>query len=177
MLLWHVGATIAFVRYAFRDPNMDLRYLALGAVLPDLIDTPLGIIFWSSVGAVRLVSHSIMFAMTVMFVVLIVTRRGPTRKRWMLVATGLLFHLLLDVMWNQPETLWWPFLGSAFTSTGFLTYGAYLANLLTNPVVWLGELVGLAYLVILSRRSGLGKASARRTLLTSGVVSARIDRT
>jgi hypothetical protein len=50
VLLWHVGATIAFVRYAFRDPNMDLRYLALGAVLPDLIDTPLGIGFWSLIG-------------------------------------------------------------------------------------------------------------------------------
>jgi len=27
MLFWHVGATIAFVRYAFRDQNMDLRFL------------------------------------------------------------------------------------------------------------------------------------------------------
>jgi len=41
MLFWHVGATIAFVRYTFRDKAMDLRFLALGAILPDLIDTPI----------------------------------------------------------------------------------------------------------------------------------------
>ena len=176
MIFWHVGATVAFIRYAFRDDAMDLRFLALGAILPDLIDTPIGIVGWSSFGAVRLASHSILFGTVVMVTVLIFTRRGPVRKRWILVATGVLLHLLLDAMWNLPETLWWPFLGTEVSVTGFSTFGEYLGDLLTNPVMWGGEAIGLVYLVALARRAGLSDAAARRTLWRTGVVSARIDR-
>jgi membrane-bound metal-dependent hydrolase YbcI (DUF457 family) len=176
VLFWHVGATVAFIRYAFRDDAMDLRFLALGAILPDLIDTPIGIVGWSSYGAVRLASHGILFGSLVMVAVLIFTRRGATRKRWMLLATGVLLHLLLDAMWNLPETLWWPFLGTEVSATGFSTYGAYLGNLLTNPVMWAGEVLGLGYLVVLARRSNLTDPAARRTLWRTGVVSARIGR-
>ena len=176
MIFWHVGATVAFIRYAFRDEAMDLRFLALGAILPDLIDTPIGIAGWSSYGAVRLVSHGILFGSLVMVSVLIFTRRGPARKRWMLLATGVLLHLLLDAMWSLPETLWWPFLGSEFSETGFSTYGAYVQDLLTNPVMWAGEALGLVYLIVLARRSNLTDPATRRTLWRTGVVSATIDR-
>ena len=167
---------MAFVRYAFRDDAMDLRFLALGALLPDLIDTPIGILGWSSFGAVRLASHGIVFAALAMVAVLVFTRRGPIRKRWMLVATGVLLHLLLDAMWNLPETLWWPFLGIDFSVAGFTTYGEYLGHLLTNPVMWAGEAIGLVYLAVLARRANLKDPEARRALWRTGVVSARIDR-
>ncbi|MEN8239218.1 MAG: metal-dependent hydrolase [Actinomycetota bacterium] len=176
MIFWHVGATVAFIRYAFRDEAMDLRFLALGALLPDLIDTPAGIVAWSSLGSVRLISHGILFGSFVMVAVLIFTRRGPVRKRWMLLATGVLLHLLLDTMWNSPESLWWPFLGTGFTATGFTTYGAYAIDVLTNPVMWVGEALGLVYLVVLARRADLTDPAARRTLWRTGVVSASIDR-
>ena len=176
MIFWHVGATVAFIRYAFRDDAMDLRFLALGALLPDLIDTPIGIFGWSSYGAVRLAGHGIVFATLLMVAVLIFTRRGPARKRWMLFATGVLLHLLLDAMWNLPETLWWPFLGIEFSVTGFTTYGAYLQALLTNPIMWAGEVLGLIYLLALARRADLSDPSARSVLWRTGVVSARIDR-
>jgi len=176
VILWHVGATVAFIRYAFRDDAMDLRFLALGALLPDLIDTPIGIVGWSSFGAVRLASHGILFGSLVMVAVLIFTRRGPVRKRWMLLATGVLLHLLLDAMWNLPETLWWPFLGTTFSATGFTTYGAYALDVLTNPVMWAGEALGLLYLIALARRADLADPEARSMLWGTGVVSARIDR-
>lgn len=175
MLFWHVGMTIAFIRYAFRDQKMDLRFLALGALLPDLIDTPIGALVWNSFQTPRLWSHGFLFGTAVMVLVLLLTRRGPVRKRWMLLATGILLHLALDAVWNQPETLWWPFLGIEFTSTGFASFGSYVADVLTDPIVWAGEAVGLAYLVILWRKSGLTDSSQRHRLLTTGVVSARID--
>ncbi|NND04000.1 MAG: hypothetical protein HKN91_14560, partial [Acidimicrobiia bacterium] len=62
MLLWHLGATTALTRYAFRDERMDLRFLLLGAVLPDLIDTPIGLIFYNSLHSVRLFTHSLVLA-------------------------------------------------------------------------------------------------------------------
>lgn len=176
MLFWHVGATTAFIRYAFRDPAMDLRLLALGAIVSDLVDLPIGILLWDSLGSVRLAAHSLVFGAILMAGVLILTRRGTTRKRWMLFAVGVLVHLALDAMWADPETLWWPFLGWEFTESGFATYGEYVSNLFVDPRLWLGEVAGAVYLVVLWIRSGLSDPAARRTLMTTGEVSASIGR-
>lgn len=175
--MWHIGATVAFVRYAFRDEAMDLRFLALGAILPNLIDTPIGAAMWSTWYSPRLWSHSLLFGSTVMVVVLVATARGRRRKQWMLLATGILMHLALDAMWADPETLWWPFLGWEFTSTGFATFPEYARSVLTDPWMWAGEVIGLAYLVHLWRASGLDNATARNALRSTGQISAPIERT
>lgn len=176
MLFWHVGATIAFTRYAFRDEAMDLRFLALGAVLPDLIDSPIGLVFWSQFQTVRLAAHSLMFAALLLVVVMAGTRRGRPRKRWMPLAVGVLLHLVLDGMWRFPPTLWWPFLGWEFDATSFASVGDYLAWLLTDLRTWGLEAVGLAYLAALAYRADLGDPDARRFLITTGRVQAPIGR-
>lgn len=178
MLFWHIGASIAFIRYAFRDPRMDLRFLALGAVLSDLIDLPVGVVGWHGAETVRLFGHSIVFAVGVMVIGLVATRRGTVwRKRSILVATGILLHLALDAMWQNPETLWWPFLGGEFTVSGFPTYTLYLRDLVQSPVLWAGELAGLSYLVVLWRKARLSDPAERRAFVATGIVSASIDRT
>lgn len=176
MLFWHIGASVAFIRYAFRDPFMDLRFLAVGAILSDIVDLPVGIVLWDDYGTVRLFGHSILFGVGVMVVVLLATRRGVWRKRLILLATGVLLHLALDAMWQSPGTLWWPFLGDGFTAAGFASYADYVGSFLTNPVVWVGEIVGIAYLGALWRKSRLGDQGKLREFLATGVVSAPIDR-
>ncbi|MDK1019224.1 MAG: metal-dependent hydrolase [Actinomycetota bacterium] len=176
MLFWHVGGTTAFVRYAFRDEAMDLRFLVFGALLPNLIDTPIAAAMWPLWQAPRLWSHSLLFSATVMVLVLLVTRRGPRRKQWMLLATGILLHIAFDTMWAEPETLWWPFLGWEFTRGASATFGVHLAGVLRNPWVWSGEAIGLLYLGYLWRASGLNDRRARHLLATTGRVSAPIDR-
>lgn len=155
---------------------MDLRFLVFGALLPNIIDTPIAIVTWSSWQAPRLGAHSLMFGSVVMVVVLIATRRGARRKQWMLLATGILMHLALDGMWREPETLWWPFFGLEFTRTELSTFGEYASGVMRDPWMWLGELVGLVYLVFLWRSSGLQERDARRELLSTGRVSAPIGR-
>ena len=103
MLFWHVGGTVAAIRYAFRDDRIDLRFLLLGAVIPDLVDTPIGLLWFDTFGSVRLVAHSILFGSLVMAVVVLNTRRGRPRKKWMPLAIGILMHLVLDAMWIDPE--------------------------------------------------------------------------
>ncbi|MEN8239412.1 MAG: metal-dependent hydrolase [Actinomycetota bacterium] len=175
MFFWHVGATIAFVRYAFRDEDMDLRFLALGAILPDLVDSPIAAAMWTDWQAPRLASHSLLFGSILMAIVLVGTRRGDRRKRWMLLATGVLMHLALDAMWSESETLWWPFLGWEFTNTPFGTFGGYATSVFTDPWMWAGEVVGLVYLTYLWMQSGLGRSENRRALLETGRVSAPIE--
>ena len=171
MFFWHIGGTIALIRYAFRDERMDLRFLVLGAVVADLVDTPIGLLGYGSLGAVRLGSHSLLVASVVMVVVVALTRRGRPRRRWMALAVGMLAHLVLDAMWADQETFLWPFLGWEFTAAGPATVGGYLREVLTDPVMWAGELAGFVYLAWLWRRAGLGSAAARATLRSTG----RID--
>ncbi|NNF65359.1 MAG: metal-dependent hydrolase, partial [Acidimicrobiia bacterium] len=62
MLFWHLGGTVAIARYAFRDERMDLRFLALGALLPDLIDKPIAYFVFERYNATRLWGHTLIFA-------------------------------------------------------------------------------------------------------------------
>ena len=177
VMLWHVGATIALTRYAFRDDRMDLRVLAFGAILPDLIDSPVGLIWFESLGSVRLVTHTLLASAAMMIGVVLSTRRGRPRKRWMPLAIGMLMHLLLDAMWNDPETLWWPFLGWEFSQTGFATVGAYVESIVSDWRVWALEALGLVYLIVLGRRAGLSRRTAWQRLRTTGTLNAPIERT
>lgn len=176
MLLWHIGVSVAFIRYAFRDPNMDLRFLAAGAVLADVTDLPIGIFLWPTFETARLVGHSMLFATAALVLVAVFTRRGPVRKQWTLLAVGLLLHLALDAMWRSPETLWWPFFGWDFSFSGFDTYLSYAGSVLTSPTMWLGEAAGLVYLVALWRKSDMSTQNAKQTFMSTGVVSAPIER-
>ncbi len=171
MLFWHIGATTAITRYTFRDERMDLRLLLIGAVLPDLIDTPIGLTTYAAVESVRLVGHSLLFAATVMILVMLATRRGRPRKKWMPLAIGVLIHLFLDAIWVDPETLWWPVFGWEFSTSGFTDAAAYLSAVLSSPVMWAGEALGLGYMIALGRRGRLGDAHARMEFLRTGRIS------
>ena len=120
--------------------------------------------------------HSLLFGSIIMVAVLIGTSRGIRRKQWILLSVGVLMHLALDAMWADPSTLWWPFLGWEFTSTGIGTFPEYASDILSDPWMWAGEAAGLAYLVHLWRSSDLDDPTARGVFLSTGRVSAPIDR-
>lgn len=176
VILWHIGGTIAIIRYSFRDERMDLRFLILGAVLPDVIDKPIGLIFYDSLGSTRLVAHSILFASILMVAVLLTTRRGRPRKRWMPLAVGVLVHLVLDFMWGSPETLWWPFLGWEFSQGDALTGGSYVGGVFSDWERWGLEAVGAAYLAYLWVQGGLSQPDRRREFVTTGRIDVSIGR-
>jgi membrane-bound metal-dependent hydrolase YbcI (DUF457 family) len=153
---------------------MDLRLLLLGAILPDLIDTPIGLAAYSAVGSVRLVGHSLLFAAAAMGLVMAATRRGRPRKRWMPLAIGVLVHLFLDAMWADPETLWWPVFGWDFSTSGFNDAAAYLRAVVSSPVMWVAEAAGLGYGVAMVRRGGLGDRARRAEFLRTGRINVPI---
>lgn len=175
MFFWHAGATIAIARYTFRDDRMDLRMLVLGALLPDLIDTPIGLTFYDSLGGVRLATHGLVLASLVMVAVVFSTRRGRPRKLWMPLAIGLLLHLLLDAMWLDPETLWWPLLGWDFTPADPATAAEYVREIGGDWRTWLSEAAGLAYLVYLWRAARMSDPAQRRRFIATGRVDVPID--
>lgn len=177
MIFWHVGGSIAIARYAFRDERMDLRFLVLGALIADLVDTPVGLALYPRFESVRLVGHTLAAAALAMVFVLLRTRRGRPRKRWMPIAIGMLLHLFLDAMWQDPETLWWPFLGLDFSPAGAATAAEYVRSVLGDWRTWVLEAVGFVYLAVLAHRASLAEPEARRRLWRTGVVDVPIGRT
>jgi len=176
MLFWHVAATTAITRYTFRDERMDLRLLLIGALLPDLIDTPLGLVGYSSFGSVRLFSHSLVFAGGLMTWIVLATRRGRPRKKWMPLAIGVLLHLFLDGMWADPETLWWPIFGWDFSPSAAADAAAYVSAVLSDWRVWSGEAIGFGYVLLTARRAGLGRHAARQQFAKTGLLDVPIGR-
>jgi len=90
------------------------------------------------------------------------------------LAIGVLIHLFLDAMWADPETLWWPIFGWEFSASGFSDASAYISAVLSSPVMWAGEFVGLGYLAALARRGGLGERGNRTDFLVTGRINVPI---
>lgn len=163
MILWHLGMTVLIVRYVFRDPRMDLRWVLAGSILPDLIDKPFGsILFNETFRTHRLWAHSLLFPVVGLTIVMVATRRGGDhRKQWIGLVIGLFVHLLLDGVWLSPEAFLWPLFGLDFPKVAGSDFPALLRGMLSSPLVWLGEAVGAGYLVLLWRRHLAGAGGIR----------------
>ena len=90
----------------FRDPALAYAVVAVGALLPDIVDLVAG-----GVGP----GHSIVVGGGLLAIVMIATRgRRRLRRRLLGLPLGFLFHLVLDGVWLAgPEWLWWPLAGTA----------------------------------------------------------------
>lgn len=104
MLIWFVATSVLTIWYVFTDLRFDYRPLIVGAVLPDVIDGPLG-------GARY--AHSLTVGVGLMALVMLVTAgRRPIRRKLLAVPIGMLLHLVFDGAFAADHTFWWPFLGS-----------------------------------------------------------------
>lgn len=140
-ILGHVGLTVAGARAAGR--GVDLRWAALMAILPDLIDKPMALLAPALIHHnTRNAGHSFLGSLFVLAALWALRRRV---KSPLLLWTCYLGHFLLDRMWQNsyPQILLWPLLGglpscAAGGSTDFVYNVA-------------GELIGLACLFAIIR--------------------------
>ncbi len=170
MILWHVAGSVFLFRWIFRDPDADLRFVALGGLLSDLIDKPIGLIlFPGTFGTARVFAHSLGFAVALMTVGMLATSRGTTaRHKIITLSVGVLFHLLLDGMWAMPETLFWPLFGTEFSRFVGNYWGGFLGRIFSSPLTIVQEVAGFVYLLSMWVGAGLSRPSARRRLYTEG---------
>ncbi len=127
---------------------IDIRFLLLGSLLPDLIDKPIGIyLFPETFGSGRIFCHTLLFAIFLTLGGLCLLQRGG--KTWLLaLAFGVFVHLILDQMWLYPRTLLWPIFGLTFAKTYLENWlGNIIQGLFIDPEVFITELVGAAILI------------------------------
>lgn len=125
--------------------RIDLRAFLAGTVVSDLMDKPLGRIFYGTFG-VRLFGHSLLFLLIVVLAGLVLhLRRG--QPALLVLGLGILTHLVLDGMWADPHTLLWPALGTSFPTVFKDNWvQAMMHQLLASPRTYLTELAGAAAL-------------------------------
>lgn len=169
MLIWRLGATLWLFRWIFRDPKVDVRFLFLGVLVPDLIDMPIGTLLLADrYSTSQLWAHSLTLASVYMVLVLLFTRRGRRRRAYMAVGVAWLFHLLLDGMWANPEVFFWPFFGLGFEAGPAPFWPLAWERALADPWRWALDVIGTFYLVWLWFAVGLNDRERRRGLLETG---------
>lgn len=128
----------------------DLRFWAIGSMLPDIIDKPVGHLFFRETfqNNGRIFSHTLVFLALLLIAGLLLNHFK--NKMWVLaLAGGTFMHLMLDSMWRNPQTFLWPSRGWAFPPY----YGGdWLSNvfraLLHDPGTFIPEIIGLLVLGI-----------------------------
>ena len=133
---------------------VDIRWILVGALLPDIIDKPLGILLLDNG---RVFSHSLVFLAALSIAGVILYR--AKHWSWLLAfAFGTLFHLVLDFMWQTPDVFFWPAYGVGFKTMKESNWFERLwRGFIYAPTVSVPEFVGFAVcilfaLVVIRRR-------------------------
>jgi hypothetical protein len=140
MIFWHVAGAIFLFRWIFRDPKVDIRLLALGTLIPDVIDFAVGV-FVGGVTVER-IGHSLLVPSLVAVAILLSTRRGRRRRHLMTLIVAWLLHLVIDGIWLDGRVFLWPFLGAELAPT----LPGSVWSRAAEPWRWVKEVAGLLYL-------------------------------
>jgi len=159
-LLGHIGIGSRLLPGGLRAPRL-WRWMALGCLLPDLLDKPLWLaapkLFAGHPGPIAMLAGTRLFGHTLLLVGLatVVARvlRGPRLRA---VSLGALTHLLLDLVGdlvsgppaNWPGWLLWPAFGWRFPTGDGRDLAYHLRTVAEHRVYIVGELVGGAILLI-----------------------------
>ena len=164
-----LGAATLFADAVNRKPSwfaslsryLDIRWLLVGSLLPDIIDKPVGqYIFRDAFNNGRIFSHTLLFFIVISTVGIFLYKKQ--RRTWLLaLAAGTFTHLLLDEIWQTPVTLFWPLLGFSFPREELAGWASDIwSALFSEPRVYIPEIVGLVILLVLGiyliKRRGLG---------------------
>ncbi len=126
----------------------DIRILLIGSLLPDIIDKPLGIVFFPEIfHNSRIVGHTLFFLLMLVAAALLFFRKNH-KNVFIMLSIGVCMHLILDAMWHEPRTLLWPAYGFIFTYkdlTGWLA--SIIHDMFTDTVVYVCEIIGGAILL------------------------------
>lgn len=118
--------------------RIDYRLVALGALLPDLIDKPIGRIIFSDAfnNNGHIYAHTLLFALALIVPGAYLLARVAD-PRLLAVGVAVLTHLLSDPVTHAPENLFWPLLGWEFANVKLLGTKGTLATETVAGLVWL----------------------------------------
>ena len=141
------GILIGLLLYYLAKDIRLVPACALGSVLPDLIDKPLGtIILQESVNYGRIYFHTLLVLVLIFVIAWIEWRRFRSLIVFA-IGIGVLSHQLMDSMWEQYHNWLWPVYGPfQGNSTENFIWKAIIAEL-SSPTEWI---LGIAAVAIMA---------------------------
>ena len=130
--------------------NIDFRIVIIAAILPDIIDKIVGmIILKDEISNGRLFTRSIVIIgiFSILLLVFAKIKSGHILKSFFYVSP-LYIHLLLDRMWEEPPTLFWPLLGTSFPRLD-IEISDFFTILLSDPYIFISEVLGILIILTL----------------------------
>ncbi|MFC1952940.1 metal-dependent hydrolase [Chloroflexota bacterium] len=154
-------------RLKSRISQVDYRLVMLSSLLPDFIDKPVFLLFGGISISGRGYAHGLLFNLILLIIGLVLTRYGKFGV--LAVSLSSVIHLILDQIWNNPVTLFWPLLGplSGGETSDWLTRIVY--GLFNSPEVYIPEIIGLVILLLLFFR--LVKRKGISSFIKGGVIT------
>ncbi|MBE8539355.1 metal-dependent hydrolase [Geoglobus acetivorans] len=152
LLFGHIGITlgIAWLIESRLRIRMDYRLIAVGSLLPDMIDKPAGMLLLLLNNG-RVFAHTLLFILTLHLI-------GLKYRGFLFLSFASFLHLIEDEMWNEPETLFWPLLGGfpARERVGFYEYVERIISEYTPSLshVFILEVTGFIVILVLVMRRG-----------------------
>ena len=157
VFLWFVVGSVVVVTLVFDSPSMDVRLVALGAVLP---------VAEALVGDPWFLHAPILGVLGLAIVMLVARGRRLVQRRWLGVPIGVLSHQVLDGTWADTRVFWWP-------ATGFdVLGGSRVPEFGRGTGGLLLEASGLLLGVWVWRRYRLADPDRRSSLLRAGRLEA-----
>lgn len=158
------GIIVGLLIGDFFHDNRWVLPCTFGAILPDLIDKPLGhLMYAESIGYGRIYGHCLFFFLLVLFIGLLLwrIRNSPF---FLAMAVGILSHQVLDLMWHEPVNWFFPLLGPF---KGHLPQDYLLVLMvqeLTNPFeILIAIIIGLCILLYAKRDFIISKKIPAKT--------------
>jgi hypothetical protein len=117
----------------FRDYRWAIP-CAIGSVLPDLVDKPLDLVIFSqSIGNGYIYGHTLLAALAlgVLGLLILIVWKNPIIAG---IAAGIFSHQVLDLMWREPKSWFFPAYGAFPRPTHISDIITLLMNEIHNPL-------------------------------------------
>ncbi len=115
MLIFHhlfLGLIVGIILAVLLSNKSAVLYGGIGAILPDLLDKPLGqILLVDTLNYGRIYAHTLILAVIMIIFGLAIWYKNRNRILLLCIGAGVLIHQLGDAMWNAPVNWFWPFHG------------------------------------------------------------------
>ncbi len=152
MFFWYIGLSVLGVATIFRSSGIDYRLVAVGSLLPLIVDVFFGY---------RAYGYALLFTVAMLVVVMIGTIGSPRllRRQLLCLPIGGFCGLILSGAFANDHLFWWPFLGTSFSHDALL------------PAWWvvlIEEIVGLFVCWVLVGQYDLYLPGPRQEFLRTG---------
>jgi membrane-bound metal-dependent hydrolase YbcI (DUF457 family) len=170
-VLGHIGLTMGIIigillllKKTELLKELDFRLIILIALIPDIIDKLIGnVILQESLNNGRLFSHTLAFLITFSLIFYFIIK-----SKWWIYSIAIIMHQVLDRMFIEYETWFWPVFGWEFKIKYLNVWDQWLEALISDPYIITGELGGIIVIIIVIFQFKLYNKNKLENLLKTG---------